>query len=744
MRHTRSDSPPDARRRPRSGRPPRRLRALAAATATALVASLTVTSGLAGADDVSAAGAPSGVEISVLSGRADTVTGGDALIRVDVPRQVPPHRVTVTLNGADVTDAFTVDRRGSSLTGLVSGMELGANELAARGPSPQWHATLTVRNHPQEGPVFSGPHEEPFVCETRNFTVPVVGGNLGEPIDEHCSVDDRVDYFYRTTGNSYAAWPDGATEYPSDLAMTTTSTGDEVPFIVRMETGTANRAIVQSTILHDPLAEPEPTPTQPSEAWNGRAVFTLGGGCVNGWYRQGRSTGGVTNAHMLGKGYAVMSSSLNVFGSNCSDLLAAESAMVTKEEFVERYGSVEHTIGYGCSGGSYQAHQITDNYPGIFDGIIVGCSFPEVGFGTVNFITDAWLIDHYMKTDTAVEWSEEQKRAVTGFATYATAPNVANGARRIDPRVFCGVVPSEQRYDPETNPDGARCDVFDHTVNVYGTDPDTGFARRPLDNVGIQYGLGALNDGTITVDQFLDLNEKVGGFDDDANIVDDRTQGDLDAISAAYQTGRLTNGGGGLADVPIIDYRAYTDDRPNGDIHVRYHTSSMRERLLKANGTAANHVSLLEDNRYGGLSTNSPLVRHALTQMDRWLTGVAADTSGSPQIDKIVAAKPAELVEGCNTRDQDPRFIAQPLDRDPASECEQLYSSASFPREVAGGDIAADVIKCQVKAPDSADYEVEFTAGQWQRLEDVFADGVCDWTEPGVEQQGLAGTWLRF
>ena len=171
-------------------------------------------------------------------------------------------------------------------------------------------------------------------------------------------------------------------------------------------------------------------------------IYTLGGGCTGGWYRQGDTTGGVTDSFMLGKGFAVVSSSLNVFGMNCQDLTAAETAMMVKERFVERYGPVRHTIGYGCSGGSYQAHQIADNYPGIFDGIIPACSFPEVGFATVYMITDAWLLDTYLRG--ADGWTAEQKRAVTGFVTYATAPNVAEGARRIDPRVFCGVLPAGQ------------------------------------------------------------------------------------------------------------------------------------------------------------------------------------------------------------------------------------------------------------------------------------------------------------
>ena len=78
-------------------------------------------------------------------------------------------------------------------------------------------------------------------------------------------------------------------------------------------------------------------------------------------------------------------------------------------------------------------------------------------------------------------------------------------------------VPQEARYDWATNPTGARASVFDHTISVYGRDPQTGFARRPVDNVGVQYGLQALNEGAITLAQFLDLNEKVGGLDVDAH-----------------------------------------------------------------------------------------------------------------------------------------------------------------------------------------------------------------------------------
>jgi hypothetical protein len=669
------------------------------------------------------------VTLEVLSGRADKVTGGDALVHVAVPDD---DTVRVTLNGKDVSSVFVPD--GDGRTGLVRGLRLGPNVLRAEADGRR--TTLELRNFPREGPVFSGPHEQPYECETASFVIPVIGGTLGAALDRDCTVTPRVDYFYRSTAGKFVKWPARATSYPADLART--GSGD--PFIVRMETGNANRAVVQTTMLHDPLREPAPTPTRRSTSWNGRAIFTLGGGCAGGWYRSGTTTGGVTDAVLLGRGYALMSSSLNVFGQNCNDLTAAETAMTTKELFVEHYGRPDFTIGFGCSGGSYQAHQITDNYPGIFDGIIVGCSFPEVGFGTISFISDAWLLDSYFTSRTTVAWTQEQKRKVSGFKTYATLPSMAVSANRIDPRKNCGIVPAAQRYDPVTNPSGVRCDVYDHTINAYGKDPSTGFARRPLDNVGVQYGLKVLKSGAITPEQFLDLNQRIGGFDQDANLVPSRTVADPQAVRTAYRTGRLTSGGGGLKDVPIIDYRAYYDTQPSGDIHVRYHTFSMRSRLEKANGTSANHVSLLEDAKYGLFSTSSPLLRHAVDAMDRWLTQLTADSTARPRIDKIVAARPSDLVEGCRGPEG---FLAQPLDRDPASRCEKLFPSASFPREVAGAGVAADVIKCTLRAPVRAEYP-KFTDAQWRKLLAIFPHGVCDWSKPGIGQQPLAGTWLSF
>ena len=695
--------------------------------------------------------------IEVLSGRPDAVTGGDALVRVTVRKNVALNEMRIKLNGTDVTSAFVSNSVARTLTGLVTGLELGENLLEVIDPrgnvqgKGRADADIVLTNYPIQGPVFSGPHEQPFACATQQFNLPGGLGNLGAPLDADCSINRRVDYFYKSTtntGNNLTQLPAGATTYPANLVRINTTTKTNVPYIVRIETGTINRAIYQTTILHDPIAESAPSWNNQPGNWNKRLIYTFGGGCIGGWYRQGASTGGVTDNFMLSSGYALASSSLNVFGNNCNDLTASETMMMVKERFIEAYGTPAHTQGWGCSGGSYAQHQITDNYPGLLEGIIPGCSFPEVGFATINFITDSWLLDDYFTArQTALGWTDEQKRRVTGFLQYATAPNVEVGAHRIDPRpgtTSCAAVPVAQRYDPVTNPLGVRCTVHDHTVNVYGRDPATTFARRPLDNVGIQYGWKTLNDGTISVEQFLDLNENIGGFDKDANQVPQRTVADLIAARAAYQTGRLTNGGGGLASQPIIDFRDYNDALPGGDIHVRYHSFSMRKRLDKANGRHDNQVMVVNDNRFGLYSNANPLLQQAILKMDRWITAIKADKREIPQIEKVVENKPADLQEGCYTRDPTPVFIPQTQIREQqdATTCNQLYPTNSFPREVAGADIAADIIKCQLKPLNPADYTVSFSPAQWERLQKAFPSGVCDWSKLGLEQQDPLGTWI--
>ena len=66
-----------------------------------------------------------------------------------------------------------------------------------------------------------------------------------------------------------------------------------------------------------------------------------------------------------------------------------------------------------------------------------------------------------------------------------------------DPSRSCPGVPAEKVYDAKTNPKGVRCSLQDYMVNVFGRRKKDGFAGRPFDNVGIEYGRKALVAGKI-------------------------------------------------------------------------------------------------------------------------------------------------------------------------------------------------------------------------------------------------------
>src|SRR6185503_10704437 len=216
--------------------------------------------------------------------------------------------------------------------------------------------------------------------------------------------------------------------------------------------------------------------------------------------------------------------------------------------------------------------------------------------------------------------------------------------------------------------------------------------------------------GVITKEQFLDLNAKIGGYDNDGKIVATRTVADPAALRTAYRMGRLTWGGGGLATTPIIDYRAYLDDAPGGNIHLRYHSFSTRERLQKANGYTDNQVMLTDDRRWGD-SLKAPVFRQGLVQMDQWLTKIADDMSKDTQLVKLRRAKPADFVDACWTRDEHPQKIVE-RQRPNAGKCNELYPANSFPRGVAGSPLAADIVKCQLKPVVASDYKVTFSPAE--------------------------------
>jgi hypothetical protein len=661
------------------------------------------------------------------------VSNGDVLIQIDAPPSAGTN-VVITVNGSAPHAEFKPGPSPSTLIVRLKDLKLGSNiiEVGVKGQKPG--AQLTVVNHPISGPVMSGPRQTPFTCETQ-----VLG--FGPPLDADCSVATRVEYFYRARdqdGNPFKPY-DRASSRPADLAMTTTIDGKTVPYIVRREMGTINRAVYAIAFLHEP-GTPLPDPwNSGTTSWNSRLIYSFGAGCQAG-YHQGRNIGGLlANRSFLeesqlgdagiARGYAVASSTLNAFGTSCSDVISAETMMMVKEHFIEQFGVPRYTIGSGRSGGSMQQQLIANNYPGLLDGLIPTASFPD----TLTFIThfaDCELLDEAFQAST-LTWTDTQKAAVTGEATWQFCQRNGTGFPVLRPG-YCDrtAVAADQVYDAKANPQGVRCTYQDNMVNVYGRDPKTGFARRPLDNVGVQYGLKALNDGAITFEQFLDVNRRVGGHDINGRVVAARTVADPEALRIAFQSGRMNDTSRGMAAVPIIDARPYTDG--TGDVHDIVNGYLTRARLVAANGTAGNQVFHI----YAPGIFMDRVQPANLAEMETWLAAIAKDTAPSQNaLEKVIRNKPATLTDACYTRDGQTITDMQ--------RCAQLFPVYANPRLIAGQPLSATTLKCALKPVSTTDYSAKLTDAQVAEITAVFPSGVCDYTKPGAAMRA-PDVWLSY
>ena len=296
-------------------------------------------------------------------------------------------------------------------------------------------------------------------------------------------------------------------------------------------------------------------------------------------------------------------------------------------------------------------------------------------------------------------------------------------------------------YDPQTNPNGARCNAWSWAESIFGKVPGTPFARDTRDNVGVQYGLGALRSGAITAEEFVTLNEIVGGIDRDSNLLATRNAADPQALDVAYRSG-IVMSGRNYAKTPVIDMRGWDDSglvTPPGSarpstipIHFVWRSFSVRDRLDKEYGDHGNHVMW----RFGrnGLLPPAPMSAEAFLTMDQWLTQLTSDTGNTPIEQKVRNTRPAGAFDYC-LLSSDPTQSNKVTDP-AACDADPFLRPSASPRQVAGGPRSEEILKCQLQPLDFAAYlPVTFSANQQARLQAVFASGVCDWSKPGIGQQ---------
>jgi hypothetical protein len=256
----------------------------------------------------------------------------------------------------------------------------------------------------------------------------------------------------------------------------------------------------------------------------------------------------------------------------------------------------------------------------------------------------------------------------------------------------------------------------------------------------VQYGLTALNAGKIAVEEFLDLNERIGGYTNDNDYSPDRTAAEPQTLRRLYASGLVNSGGGGLSTTPIMLFRKYGDTE--GDFHDRQRDFEIRLRMIRANGDAENSVIWVGPRRPDPpFGAPKPLQLDVLDAMTRWLDAIAADPAPLSHV-KVVRLRPADATDAWFDEDYKKHIEAATLD--PSTAFNQAYPIHGNPRIAAGSPQTNDVLKCQLKPVSLTDYKVAFSTKQAQRLRQIFPVGVCDFGKPGVGQVKQSGTFIRY
>ena len=749
------------------------------------------------------------LDLTSLSSAPDQVSGDTVLIGLEGKRttvSAERNNLEFWLNDAKISPLVREGRNGPEI--LVAGLLEGENRLELHHVDYGPLSDLTLKAYPVTGPIFSGPHQYPFVCSVTEelgkqplvdtegdtgFPVLDAGGNqIG--LSKDCSIEPYVEFVYRTTEGDWAALP-GDSSRPEDLASTELSDGSVVDFIVRQERGTINRFIYSFATL----AQLGDGPDETSAAnWNGRLLFHFQGGVAIGHAQGSVSDSRALQPETLGKGYAVIYSTGTKTDTHYNLQVGGETALMVKEHFIKRFGVPEYTVAIGGSGGGIQQYVYSQNHPGLLDAGVPQYSYPDMVTQVIH-VGDCELLEYYMdatdrnndkwKTTSNRSWlvgmnatsaySDPLAPAKTmlGFSTAPGMTECIPAWRGLAPLVmnpFFGGADNQELMQPEGVMNAVQWTHYDDLRNIYGVD-DNGNPRTLYDNVGVQYGLEALRDGNINRDEFLHLNAQIGGWKQPSEMVQEgfpftgsfedvqadprkfdpwsarnmnlspdgiqpapRTEGDLKAIQAAYESGMVFDG---QLNMPVIGWRHYLEEVL--DMHNSHQSFSVRQRIINKMGNADNQVIWFTDTRPTGISGSDepePLEKSnptwaALDVLHEWLMNIRANPDQS-----IADNKPSSAVDTCYATYG--AVIAAGddvwngiLDDQPDGACTEKFETYTTSRMVAGGPIEGSVFKCSLKPvaralEDGTYASVSFTADDEARLDEIFPNGVCDYNRP--------------
>jgi hypothetical protein len=196
--------------------------------------------------------------------------------------------------------------------------------------------------------------------------------------------------------------------------------------------------------------------------------------------------------------------------------------------------------------------------------------------------------------------------------------------------------------------------------------------------------------------------------------------------------------GKNLGKLPIIDSRGWDEQ----GIHYIWRSFAERARIDAANG--GNHGNQVMW-RYGtgllpapGAQATAVTLKSLLT-MDTWLSSLnlsapKATLNSVRTQAQVIAGKPTDAFDLCFLTGD--AMFSNPVTDMSKCDADPRLQKHSSPRQVAGGPLAENILKCQLRPLNSGDYASRvFSPAQWARLQATFPEGVCDWSKPGVGQQ---------
>lgn len=641
---------------------------------------------------------------------------------------------------------------------------------------------LAVDSHIRYTPRPEDPYPYPIPLGEPGPLMPLYSGGLRYPLycdfTAHALAAPLVD---NQQGHGIAVWQDGELTgyskdclHPAQLQFYLLQANGEVSRfnggsitadqqLLRLELGTINRFFYYILM---PVTRAEYAERGGASLWNNKLIYQFHGGVGIG-YRQGYLKPERLirdRQHELRQGFAVISASINKTSYGYNFLLAEDTASRVKRHFVSLYGAPQYTLGIGGSGGGIAQYLLLQNHPDLLDGGIALYSYPDMLSQTLYALDCDLLHNYYYFTaEDKGRWqSLAQRQLLEGLsvspehslkfsAQVALAqlsegiwPTLPEGATQCH-NAWLGL--SSLVHNPHQGKlkrlvdDKLLAEVnwsyWGDLASIYGVDQQ-GFGHSLWDNQGVQYGLQALKQGSLSADDFIALNRAIGSWRPQAQMQPEqirylpfvdaplwlsafgrqninystsalaavRFSANREAATKAYRYGQLFIG---LTEKPILDLRHYLD--PALDMHHLEPSFAARERLVMRNGHADNQLIWVSDPAYTPLG-------EAVALMDTWLSR---------------GQKPANAQDQCFAADS--TVIAAGSDIWlPGGRCASTYPIHRNSRINAGAPTHGLMFNCALisvaQAIARGDYQPVNMLPYQAELTAIFPAGVCDYQQP--------------